>query len=145
MEPYLCNFRDGEKIYYLNKEGRERVNCNIIRNKSVQVRHYLMRNELYIQSGQPSTWRNEIKFGIESVAMVVADAIFQRDGVHNVVEVDHLQKMSKNRAKIEKYRLLREVGPFNLVWITTTEYRRKQLEKLCNGLDVKIFTIKDFK
>lgn len=104
-----------------------------------------MRNELYIRFGQSSTWKNEVKFGLKGIAEVIADAIFEREGAYHIVEVDHTQKMTKNRSKIEKYRLLRAEMYFNLIWITTTEYRRKQLKKLCDGLDVQIFTIQDLK
>jgi hypothetical protein len=145
MSEYLSDFRDGEKIYYLNQEGRERVQCQKARKKTIQARHYLMRNELFIKYGHPSSWKNEVKFGYKDAAICIADAIFKKDGLYHVVEVDHTQKMSKNRSKIEKYLKIREKGLFKLIWITTTDYRRKQLEKLCKGLDAQIFTIKDFK
>lgn len=143
MSEYLSYFRDGEKVYYLNKEGRERVDCKKVKKKSAQVQHYLMRNELYIHLGQPATWKNEIKFGLKDIAVVIADALFQKDSIYHLVEVDHLQKMSKNRVKIDKYRKLSARTKLKLIWVTTTDYRRKQLEKLCEGLDVQIFTISD--
>jgi hypothetical protein len=145
MEPYLCYLREGEKVYYLNKEGRERVQCKKICKKNVQVQHYLMRNEAYIAFGQPSTWKNEVKFGLKDVAVIIADAVFQKDGIYHAVEIDHTQKMTKNNAKIEKYRRLMKETQFKLIWVTTTEYRRKQLVKLCEGMDVQVYTIKDFK
>lgn len=143
MEEYLSYFRDGEKVYYLNKEGRERVDCKKIKKKLGQVEHYLMRNELYIHLGQPSTWKNEMKFGLKDVAVVIADALFQKDNIYHIVEIDHTQKMSKNRSKVERYRKLAERTHLRLLWVTTTNYRSKQLEKLCEGLDVQIFTITD--
>jgi hypothetical protein len=145
MEEYISSFRDGEKIYYLNQEGRDRVQCEKVRKKTIQARHYLMRNELFIKFGHPSSWKNEVRFGYEGTAIIIADAIFKKDGIYHVVEVDHTQKMSKNRTKIERYKKIREKGVINLVWITTTEYRRKQLQKLCDGLEAQIFTFKDLK
>lgn len=145
MNEYLSTFRDTENIYYLNKNGRERVECTKVRKKSVQVQHYLMRNELYIAYGQRSSWKNEVRFGLKGIAEVIADAIFEKDGIYHAVEVDHTQKMTKNRQKIERYRKLRKEMHFNLIWITTTEYRRKQLKKLCEGLDVQVLTINDLK
>jgi hypothetical protein len=145
MEPFLSYIREGEKIYYLNKEGRERVQCKKICKKTSQVQHYLMRNEAYIAFGQPSSWKNEVKFGIKDVAVIIADAVFQKDGMYHAVEIDHTQKMTKNNAKIQKYRRLMQEVRFKLIWITTTEYRRKQLKKLCEGMDVQVFTINDFK
>ncbi|MEN2468221.1 replication-relaxation family protein, partial [Ornithinibacillus sp. JPR2-1] len=61
MSSYLSSFYDGQKIYYLSKEGREKINCNIIRTKITTAKHYLMRNDLYIHLKQPANWRNEVK------------------------------------------------------------------------------------
>lgn len=143
LEDYVSSFREGEKIYYLNKEGRERVDCSKVRKKTAQARHWLMRNDLYIAMGQPSTWKNEMRFGIKDVASLVVDATFIKDKIMHVVEVDHKQKMSKNRTKIEKLKKIQEKKYFKLIWVTTTEYRRKQLEKLCDGIDCTVFTTKD--
>jgi len=96
------------------------------------------------------TWKNEIKFGIkEKKFFVIADATFiSKDKIRQIIEVDHTQKMSKNRAKVEKYKKLMEHGVFDkppkFIWITTTELRRKQITELCEGLDFQIFTVKDF-
>ncbi|WP_255301534.1 replication-relaxation family protein [Bacillus sp. AFS040349] len=150
LEQYVSSFRDGENIYYLNKEGRERVNSNKILKKTIQARHYIMRNSIYIGYGNPSTWKNEVKMGFKEIknATVVCDALFQKDKVFHIVEVDHTQKMTKNRTKVEKYRKLIEYGLFErppkFIWITTTELRRKQLLELCEGLEVHVFTVKDF-
>lgn len=143
MEEYLSSFRDGEKVYYLNQEGRERIDSQKVRKKTIQARHYLMRNEVYITYRQPASWKNEVKFGIKDVATVVADALFKQNDLYHAVEVDHMQKMSKNRTKVERYRKIYERAPFRLIWITTTEYRRRQLKKLCKGLDVEVFTATD--
>lgn len=145
MDPYLSFIREGEKVYYLNKEGRERVQCKKICKKTTQVQHYLMRNEAYMAFGQPSSWKNEVKFGLKDVTTVIADALFQRDGTYHVIEIDHTQKMAKNNGKVEKYRVLMQQINFKLIWVTTTEYRRKQLIRLCEGMDVHIYTINDFK
>ena len=75
---------------------------------------------------------------------IVADALFETN-VLNIVEVDHKQKMTKNRLKMEKYRILAEMKPMKFYWITTTELRRKQLAKLCEGLDYHIFTTEDIR
>lgn len=150
MEQYVNCFRDGENIYYLSNEGRQRVGAKKVCKKTIQARHYLMRNSIYIAYGQPSTWKNEIRLKVpEEEVNVICDALFQRDKRYHIVEVDHTQKMTKNRIKIEKYRRLIELGVFKgtipkFIWITTTEYRRKQIAKLCDGLDVQIFTVSDF-
>lgn len=151
MEMYLSSFRDTENIFYLNKEGRERVNSTKILKKTTQARHYVMRNEIYIRYGCPSTWRNEIKFGVKedkSIPNVTCDALFIKDKRYYIVESDHQQKMIKNKGKIDRYKKLVSCGVFEIppkfIWITTTELRRKQLTELCDGLDASVFTIKDF-
>lgn len=150
MEQYLSSFRDGENIYYLNKEGRERVNCQKLRKKTTQARHYIMRNDLYIAFGQPKTWKNEIKLGSKNdkKLRVICDALFLQGSKYHIVEVDHMQKMHKNKKKIERYRQLIAQGLFEVkpkfIWITVTDHRRNEILKCCEGLDVQIFTVEDF-
>lgn len=151
MEQYLSSFYEGQKIYYLNKAGRERVNCNVSRKRITTAAHYIARNELYILFGLPDTWKNEIRLisgeGKQKIT-VVADARFIRDNRYHIVEIDNMQKMSKNMIKIDKYRRLIERNSFKgmpvLIWVTTTEYRKKKLLHLCEGLDVKVYLSSDF-
>jgi hypothetical protein len=147
MSDYVSSFRDSEKVYYLNAEGRERVECNKVRKKSVQVGHYLMRNQLYIHLGQPAEWKNEVKLGFEGIGFVIADSFYDKSNVFYAVEIDHTQKMTKNRSKIDKYKAIIKHAnfPIRLIWLTTTDYRKKQLEKLCEGLDVEVYVIDDIK
>gem|GEM_PF-4180984 len=74
---------------------------------------------------------------------VVSDAHFIIDKKHYIVEIDNMQKMNKNRAKIDKYRRLIERNSFGsmpkLIWVTTTTYRQKKLLELCDGLDIKVY------
>ncbi|MET3088743.1 replication-relaxation family protein [Priestia megaterium] len=148
LDEYVHYFRDGEKIYYLSKEGRERVDCNKVRKKTIQARHYIMRNYLYIAYGCPDTWENEVLLEIEGHVKVVCDAIFEKGGSDHIIEIDHTQKMSVNKLKINKYRQLFNSGAYKikpkLIWMTTTDYRRKQLLKFCESLNVEVFTITDF-
>ncbi|MCM3160972.1 replication-relaxation family protein [Metabacillus litoralis] len=150
LSDYVSSFRDGENIYYLNKEGRERVGAKRAMKKTTQARHYLMRNSIYIAYGCPSNWKNEMKFGIKEVknASLVCDATFVIDRKRYIIEVDHTQKMSKNKSKIERYRKLIELGVFEkmpmFIWMTTTQYRKDQLIQLCEGLEVQIFLVNDF-
>ncbi|MCA1319778.1 replication-relaxation family protein [Bacillus tianshenii] len=150
MEGYLNSFRDGggENVYYLNKEGRERVGSTKVLKKTSTARHYIMRNSVYIAFGCPTTWKNEMKLEVTGKVKVIADALFKRDKRLHIVEVDHTQKMTKNRSKVQRYKKLIELGVFEkqpqFIWITTTEYRRKHLLAMCEGMDVKVFTAKDF-
>lgn len=151
MEVYLTNFYDGKKIYYLNKEGREQVGSNVVRNKITTANHYIMRNDLYIHYNQPSTWKNEIRMlsgQDKNKITVVADAHFTIGSKHHIVEIDHMQKMNRNKAKIDKYRRLIERNSFKgmpvLIWVTTSSYRQELLTELCDGLDVKVYLSTDF-
>lgn len=144
MSEFLQVFRLHENIYYLSKEGRDRVNCNNIRKKTAHVEHFLMRNDLYIHLGRPATWKNEARIKKSNgETLLVADAAFKRGMTHCFVEIDNTQKMSKNRSKIKRYKELD--GMFKLIWLTTTEYRRKQLTEFCNGLDAQVMIINDIK
>lgn len=146
MKDYLSGFRDNEKIYYLNKEGRLRVGCAKVRTKSLQIEHFLMRNELYIHLGQPADWRNEMKLKGGGVT-IICDAMYHTNKYH-FVEVDRIQKMSKNRDKIRRYKKLMATGfsvDPEIIWITTTEHRRYQLKKECDGLNARIYTIEDLR
>jgi hypothetical protein len=154
MEEYVSVFRDGEFVYYLNAKGRALVNCDKIRKHTGNIRHYIMRNYLYIAMGCPSTWKNEmrIKNGKtkKDTVTCVADALFKEGDRYVIVEVDNTQTMKQNKAKIERYRILKERIAFGMmaprfVWITTTEHRRKELIVLNEGLNVQVFTIGDFK
>jgi hypothetical protein len=148
MAPFLHSVRLSENVYYLSAEGRERVGCDRVMKKSTQIEHHLMRNMLFIARGCPSSWQNEVKLSVPGEVSVVADALFVMAGTYHIVEVDHTQKMAVNRQKITKYRRLVELGVFEkppkFIWVTTTEYRRKQLVKLSEGLNVRIYLASEF-
>lgn len=148
LAPYLHSVRLSENVYYLNAAGRERVGGGKPLKKTHQIEHYLMRNSLYIALGCPATWRNEVKLAVKGEVSVVADALFAMSCVYHIIEVDHTQKMSVNREKARKYRRLIELGVFEkqpkFIWVTTTEYRRKQLTTLFDGLKVTVYLAKDF-
>jgi hypothetical protein len=149
MEEYLNVVRLDENVYYLNAEGRERVGSEKILKKTNQITHHLMRNTLYLAHGCPVTWKNEVKLSVKGEVTVIADAIFEMAGTLHIIEVDHMQKMKENRSKIEKYKRLLELGVFKkqpkFIWITMTEYRKKQLLSLCEGMQVRVYLTDDFK
>jgi hypothetical protein len=148
MGDYLNTVRLGENVYYLNAAGRERIGATKVLKKTNQITHHLMRNSLYLAHGCPSSWKSEVKLSVKGEVTVIADALFTMAGRYYICEVDNTQKMSENRAKIGKYRRLIELGVFEkrpkLIWITTTDYRKKQLAKICEGLDVSIYLRSDF-
>jgi hypothetical protein len=146
LSPFLHHFREGENVYYLSREGREYTGTTKIRKKTPLVKHFLMRNDAYIFFQRPATWQTEIKVKNNADGTyVIPDAIFQRQGKHHFLEIDHIQKMIVNRSKVEKYRKMIEKIKFCLVWITSTEYRKKQLSELCKGLEVQIYTMEEMK
>jgi len=156
LEPYVNVFKDnGTNVYYLNKVGREYVNSSKERTKITTAKHYLLRNDLFIHSGKPYTWKNEIQMEYadnDKEIRVIADAHYTTIAYphhkHHIVEIDHAQKMKKNKIKIEKYRRLIEKGVFKgmpvLMWVTSTDYRKKALSELMDGLEYKIFLPTDF-
>lgn len=149
MEEYISSFiNEKKKIYYLNKKGRERIGATKIRKKTSTVDHYLMRNDLYIFLGKPSTWKNEIKIKIPDTKIsIITDSIFKIDKKHEYfIEVDYKQSMSKNALKIKRYLQLYEYNPsFMLIWITTTPYRKKKLLSLCENLNVQVYLWDDIR
>lgn len=146
---YLMTVRDGyQSIYYLSKLGRDYVECQKIRKKGNHVRHIIMRNEFWLFYKCPRDWKNEVKISNGNHS-VVADAVFTRNGFYHFLEVDNVQSMKENRTKITRYKILSEslVKQYGyhptLIWLTTTEHRRKQLEKESNGLKAKVYTLSD--
>lgn len=129
--------------------GREAVDSKRVCKKTPQVRHYLMRNALYIAYGCPASWKNELEFIVKDLDFkIVADASFIKDNRYYIIEIDCHQKMINNRKKIEKYKKLISMNVFEhkpvFIWMTTTEFRKKQLLKLCEGLQVFVYLERDF-
>lgn len=151
LSDYLMSIREGyQSIYYLSKEGRAYVNCDKVRKKGGHVMHTVMRNEFWLFFNCPPDWKSEIKVS-DGQATVIVDAMFTRNGFQHFLEVDNLQTMKENHEKIKRYKsllesLVKRYGYYpTLVWVTTTEHRRKQLEEFCEGLKVKVYTINDIK
>lgn len=152
LSDYLHSIRNGyESIYYLNRDGRIYVGCNKVRKKSGNVDHTVMRNDMWLFQGCPIDWKNEVKIETKK-SYIVVDAMFSNGGISHFLEVDHMQSMQENRSKIERYKELMpnvalQLGHYPvLVWMTTTELRRKQLSEACSGLpNVKIYTQNDIK
>lgn len=155
LSDYLLTIRDGyQTIYYLSAKGKKAVDCDKVRKKGGHVNHIVMRNEMWLFSNQPKDWKNEVKVS-DGYTTVITDAMFTDswDRKH-FLEVDCTQSMKENRNKIKRYKELLDngrveesVGHFpTLVWLTTTEHRRDQLKKECDGLlAVMVFTIGDIK
>jgi hypothetical protein len=152
LSPYLQSFRENySTVYYLSKEGREYVNTDKVRRKNQFVNHVLMRNEVYILMKCPHEWKNEMKVH-DGQYTVICDAWFKAKGKYHFVEIDSTQKMKENREKIKQYQGLYQNGALTnhlgyfplLIWVTTTEFRRKQLKELC-PFPCEVYTLDDIR
>lgn len=153
LSPYLSSFREEySTVYYLNKEGREYVGSTKIRKKHQFVNHIILRNDFYIYMGYPHDWTNEAMVS-DSKNSVICDAWFKKNGLYHMLEVDLTQKMQENRDKVNHYKSLFNSGEVanhfgyfpKLLWVTSTELRRKQLTELCKGIPCSIFTADEIK
>lgn len=155
LSEYLSSIREGyQSIYYLSKQGRDYVDCEKVRKKGGHVQHIVMRNSIWLFNDRPNDWKNEVKVSDGSTSLTV-DAMFTDawDRKH-FLEVDSTQTMKENRNKIQRYKKLydnglveQKLGHFpTLVWLTTTEHRRNELKRECDGLPaVMVFTTNDIK
>lgn len=153
LSPYLSAFREEySTIYFLNKDGREYVNSKKLRKKNKFVNHVIMRNQFYIFAGFPYDWTNEMKV-TDKQFTVICDAWFKSNGKFHFLEVDSLQKMKANRAKIEQYKGLYGNGTIHehfghlplLIWVTISELRKRQLKELCKDFPNLVYTINDIR
>lgn len=155
ISEYLNVIRDGyQSIYYLNRVGREYVQCNKIRKKTANVNHYIMRNSFWLYNGCPNDWQNEIKVD-DGKTTIITDAFYKKLETYHFLEVDNKQMMKENRLKINRYldlyrnrAVANQLGHFpTVVFLTTTELRRLQLKEICNDLPfvTHVFTLDDIR
>lgn len=151
LSSYLLNIREGyQTIYYLSKDGRAYVDCTKVRKRGGHVKHIIMRNQFWLFYNCPKDWKNEVKIS-NSDNSVITDAMFSRNGFKYFLEVDNLQTMRVNRDKIDRYMklmpsLVQQFGYYpTLIWLTTTEFRKRQLEVACvsSGLKCLVYTMND--
>jgi hypothetical protein len=153
LESFTSHFRDIENIYYLNKKGRELLGSEKVVTKTLQYQHTLMRNDIYIYFGCPKNWHNEWVVPTPEFK-IVPDATFEAKGVVHFLEVDHMQKMKENYAKIDKYKRFKDKelwqkgnnGTFPvLVFYTTKDSRQHQLKEYCKlkELNCLVYTKED--
>lgn len=153
LQEYVNVLKDGENVYYLSAKGRATVDCKKIRKSTGNIRHFIMRNGIYIKYGCPATWKNEMKITSKGATKKdtvtnVADALFKRNDAWHIVEVDNEQRWLKNTAKIAKYRELVRRGTFGsvqpvFIWVTATASRRAKLLKAMEGLQVVVYVYGD--
>lgn len=152
LSDYLMTIKEGHHtVYYLSKLGRDYVDCDRIRKKGNHVQHTIMRNDMWLHFGCPRDWQNEMKVVLEKNNIIV-DAMFTKNNFQHFLEVDNLQTMKENREKIKRYKQMiqnfyPQFGYYpTIVWLTTTELRRKQLSESCKSLPgAKVYTMTDIK
>lgn len=145
MSEYISSFRNGlEKIYYLNKNGREYVGHDVVRKKTANAEHFITRNQLWIHLRRPKEWQNEVQIKAGSIS-IVCNAKTSQNGVPVFVEVDISQPMQVNKAKIEKYKKIQQLSkdPFYVVWVTKFPGRKKKLMELSAGLKGHVYTVEE--
>lgn len=109
------------------------------------ILHYLMRNQVYIHF-RPSDWTTEKRIQWDN-NIIVPDAIYRYNNQYYVLEVDNTQLMIENKKKITIYREFKQHGNYSvfpiILFVTTTEYRQKQLRSLLDGLKSEVLLYKD--
>lgn len=163
MGQYLYSVRPdaGEQIFYLNQTGRDMIGSEKEMKKTMQIDHYLMRNDMYIFLGCPEDWRlehplkveviqndNGISFGgmnLKKEIKFIADASCNINQVRHYIEVDNVQQMKENKKKIEQYSILRKAKEFTLIFYTSSDIRQNKLYEWCKeyGLLARVYTKKD--
>jgi len=140
-----------ENIYYLSKNGADRIGAKPIK-KSMQIDHHLLRNEVWLMLGMPN-WRIEkpIKFEIDgNERQITPDAFLITDTLY-CIEIDRKQSMVKNRKKFEAYGILSylyqaQKGKKIIVkFFTTLKSRKGLIEKLAGDYHVvcEVYVIED--
>ena len=154
LRTYLNVERLEENVYYLNKAGRSYIGSDNVVQKSAQIKHILMRNQLYIYMGCPDHWEIEKAVELAGTFYVRPDVLFTTDKLH-FAEIDATQKMSVNKAKIEAYAKMRDTKMFHveygyfpkLIWLTRTTIKKERLIALCRekGLQHTVYSLEDIK
>lgn len=160
MAPYIQIKRHPERdccnVYYLSKQGCEKIGTDKERRYSNEVEHYLMRNDMYIHFGCPDTFTIEevVAFRLGNKEMIIRpDACFSLGDRVYFLEVDRIQKMKVNRRKLERYAELAPVFmeqfayPPKIVFYTETDSRKELLVKEGGkyGLDIQVLVKEEIK
>lgn len=139
----ISSVRREKKIYFLTNRGSDRVCRTKTRLKKSQITHTLMRNDLYIQLGMPSSWKKEIPIRKNEEIIIIPDAMFKKNNKFYFVEIDNKQSMRTNNDKIKKYKVLSELiyNQFQhyptLIWYTLSDIRKKRLRETCEKEGIK--------
>lgn len=140
-EKQIASIRYDKKVYYLSGKGQRFIGSNKKLEKK-WIRHTIMRNDLYIKLGMPSTWQIEVPVRWDE-HYIVPDAMFKRNGMYYFVEIDNQQVMRLNYEKINVYKnlfknLFRQHGGHpTLIWYVSTDVRRRKISEACSKAEIK--------
>jgi hypothetical protein len=91
----------------------------------------------------------------DNVETQICDTLYKENGFLKILEVDLKQTMAINKEKIRAYAGIlkrgtatKQLGYFPIVvWLTTTELRRKQLKSICKEFDLpaEVYTKEDIR
>lgn len=154
-EKLIQSKREEELIWYLSKEGvdwiRSEKRVKYVKNN---ILHYIMRNQVYIHF-KPTKWETEtpVKWNGKKDDIIKPDAIFEKNNTIYFLEVDNKQHMKANHKKIQKYKkmkdsniLQKQYGAFPyILYVTTTEYRQKQLRSYLTTMKSEVLLFNDLK
>ena len=138
MKEYLSSYREGETVWYLNATGRKMIGSQVVRKRNQTTRHTVMRNEVYIAK-KPELWKPEYSVKWDGKELV-CDALYRTGKKYTFVEIDLTQTMAANERKLARY------GDFPLIlFVTSSEHRKKRLGKVVDDLNVELVTFDDLR
>ncbi|MCI1574750.1 MAG: replication-relaxation family protein [Weizmannia coagulans] len=143
--------RNNVNVYYLNQKGRDLIGSEKERKYTLEIEHFLMRNDMYIHYGCPDDFQIERDVAFQSgltQKIIRPDARFTKDGVIHFLEVDRTQNMTANKKKIATYAELSPLIAIQykkcpiIIFYTSIAARKDTIEKLCRAaklnVDVKV-------
>ena len=140
----ISSIRTERKIYFLSNNGKNIIGSNQGELKKSQIKHTLMRNEMYIKLGMPVNWQKEVpvRFNEES-RYLIPDAMYNQGNVFTFIEIDNKQAMTTNFEKIKKYSELfkamyHQYGTHpTLIWYTLSNIRKEKISSACESSKIK--------
>jgi len=163
LAPYTHQYRELEKIIYLNKEGRALIGSTKEVKRTPIIQHTLLANEAYIYLDCPRDWTLEVELEqgkglnfnlggtITATKKVVADAVFTRNGYVHLVEIDNIRDMKDNMKKIVNYKDIWKDIEKNyklqpiLYFFTTSANRKSKLEGALRSVRSKVLTFDEIR
>ena len=149
IEEYTSTtYYNKEKVFYLNKAGRNLIGSTKEVKPNLKLEHTLLRNDAYLYLNCPLDWQNEkvLEYEVQqpnpqgiiirgiSVATksrVIADAVYKRNGYTHIVEIDNKRDMKDNIKKIKSYKeCFKFLDTPRLEIFTASLDRKRKFEKM---------------